>query len=162
MSIQSSNKAVNQIERDLDRLAFQFFKMFSRTEYALKASGFNKGNGQADADWEKFAAVVLPLVESPQTSELATAIDYILKHPPKKQMIKDGQLVWEDCKPSAQSEADLLLLYVRRVRNNLFHGGKFNGNWFAPERNEKLLRCSLIVLAETREYVADVKDAYDH
>lgn len=43
-------------------------------------------------------------------------------------------------------QSDRVLLYVRRVRNNLFRGGKVNGGWFEPERGELLLRHSLTIL----------------
>lgn len=48
--------------------------------------------------------------------------------------------------PNTDLRSDLVLLYVRRIRNNLFHGGKFNGHWFEPKRSEELLRHSLTIL----------------
>lgn len=86
----------------------------------------------------------------PAAESVANAIDYILGYPPKKQVIRDGALEWDDATPNASSSSDLILLYVRRVRNNLFHGGKFNGRWFDPERSEELLRHSLTILDACR------------
>ena len=41
---------------------------------------------------------------------------------------------------------DQVLDLIRRVRNNLFHGGKFNDAHSGPGRNELLLRHSLAIL----------------
>lgn len=61
------------------------------------------------------------------------------------QVVRDGLLKWEVAAPDA-SDTHELLLCVRRVRNNLFHGGKFNEHWFEPERSVPLLRHSLSIL----------------
>lgn len=53
-----------------------------------------------------------------------------------------------------------MLLYVRRVRNNLFHGGKFNGRRFAPERSELLLRHSLTIHRACIDASEDVHQAF--
>jgi len=69
----------------------------------------------------------------------------LLGKPPKKQVIKDGALGWEMM--SAIRTANDLFLAVRRVRNNLFHGGKYP---IRPEpdmsRNQTLLREATRVL----------------
>lgn len=148
-------------KESLDQLAIKLFKTFARFEYALKATGFHNGDGKAQPNWRDFALSIEAQLKTPQTSELQEAINFILKHPPKKQVIKNGLLEWDAAKPSTDSNADLILLYVRRVRNNLFHGGKFNGHWFAPERSEKLLRNSIIILEECLEASPQVKKVYD-
>jgi len=45
--------------------------------------------------------------------------------------------------PETDLRSDLVLQYVRRVRNNFFHDGKFSGRWFEPERSTLLLKHSL-------------------
>lgn len=144
----------------LDRLATKLFRVFSRTEYALKASGFNNGDGKAEANWQQFASAIEDIIANPQATELKEAIDFIFNAPPKKQIIVGGIIQWADVEPNTNSRADKLLQYVRRVRNNLFHGGKFNGHWFAPERSEQLLRHSLVILTAVVEAVPKVRDAY--
>lgn len=84
---------------------------------------------------------------------------YILDHPPKKQIIADGVLTWSVSAPDTDLRSDRVLIYVRRVRNNLFHGGKFNGRWFEPERSELLLRHSLTILRTCLDASADVRQA---
>lgn len=144
----------------LDKLAAELFHVFSRTEYSLKAAGFNNGEGVAEANWRKFALAVEGLIANPPSQEFKEAIEFIMGAPPKRQVIRGGVIEWEQSKPSTDSKADELLIYVRRVRNNLFHGGKFNGHWFSPERSEGLLKHSLVVLSACVEAVPDVRAAY--
>lgn len=144
----------------LDDLATQLFHVFSRTEYALKVSGFNNGDGDAKANWKDFALAVENLIANPSSQELRGAIDFIFSAPPMKQVIVGGMIQWEGSVPPTNSRADKLLVYVRRVRNNLFHGGKFNGHWFEPERSELLLRHSLVILSSCVESVDVVREAY--
>jgi hypothetical protein len=91
---------------DLDQLAGKLFQVFSRTEYALKASGYNNGNGDAKADWRKFALSVEGLIAEPTTQELKDAIDFFFNAPPKKQVIVDGIIQWEASEPTTDSQAD--------------------------------------------------------
>ena len=144
----------------LDQLAGKLFHFFSRTEYALKVSGFNKGDGAAEADWRAFALAVEAVIANPTSPELKEAIEFFFNAPPKKQIIVSGVIQWETSEPDTDSKADKLLVYVRRVRNNLFHGGKFNGRWFEPERSEPLLRHSLTILRACVESVPSVQEAY--
>ena len=146
--------------KHLDDLASQLFQVFSRTEYALKASGYNNGDGAAEANWKKFALAVEGVVANPSSLEVKEAIDFMFNAPPKKQIIVGGNIQWKVSEPSSNSRADKLLIYVRRVRNNLFHGGKFNGHWFEPERSEPLLRHSLVILSACVESVLEVREAY--
>jgi hypothetical protein len=78
----------------------------------------------------------------------------------KKQTIADGILAWNDSVPNTDSESDRVLIYVRRVRNNLFHGGKFNGRWFEPERSELLLGHCLTVLQACLAASPDLNTAF--
>ncbi|WP_299429523.1 hypothetical protein [uncultured Meiothermus sp.] len=144
----------------LDQLAGKLFQVYSRTEYALKAAGYNHGDGAAEANWRKFAHAVEGLIANPTTQELREAIDFFFNAPPKKQVIVGGIIQWEVSEPETNSRADRLLIYVRRVRNNLFHGGKFNGRWFDPERSEPLLRHSLTILSACVESIPVVREAY--
>ena len=145
---------------NLDDLASNLFHVFSRTEYALKASGFNNGDGEAQANWRSFALAVEAVVANPDTPALQEAIDFYFNVPPKKQVIVSGAIQWKVSEPQTESRAEKLLIYVRRVRNNLFHGGKFNGHWFEPERSEPLLRHGLTVLTACVESVPSVHSAY--
>lgn len=146
----------------LDELAFNFFTEFARCEYCLKAVGLRKNARNAEPDWRAFAAEVevMDVIEEPQSSEIKTAIEYFLTNPPKKQIIVDGRLDWDEQLPSHRSKADLVLQLVCRVRNNLFHGGKFNGHWFAPQRSEDLIKFGLLLLKACIDNHSRVKEAY--
>lgn len=144
-------------EHYLDHLALQFLKKFARIECALKASGFHNGDGDARANWDTFATSLANGLEN--DSQLSDAIDYMSKNPPKKQVIDNGILVWNT--PTAHPhKTHELLLCVRRVRNNLFHGGKFNGHWFAPQRSKELIEHSLSILEGCLRSSTALKNAY--
>ncbi len=148
-------------EPELYKVASDFFRTFSRMEYALKAVGFFVRNQrQAEADWTRFAGEVHAALTR-ANEKVREAANFILSKPPKKQVIVNSHLDWDTTPPDAENEADLVLLYVRRVRNNLFHGGKFNGQWFDPERSGDLMKASLIILNFCREACPDVSQAFD-
>ncbi|MGF1767070.1 hypothetical protein L4D06_06755 [Enterovibrio makurazakiensis] len=146
----------------LDTLSFDFFKLFSRIEYSLKAASFHSGDGKANPNWTSFAQDIDAKFQAVNDKNLEVCKQYILDNPPKKQVIEQGKIKWSDTAPTPVNDTDLLLLYVRRVRNNLFHGGKFNGNWFAPERSQELLNSSIVVLQYALASNEQVKEAFDN
>lgn len=148
------------MDQELNRLATDLFRTFSRFEYALKAAGFHKGDGTAEANWRAFAESVAALFDDPPDEDFKEAIAYVLEHPPNKQMIEDGVLSWEAATSQTDLRSDRVLIYVRRVRNNLFHGGKFNGRWFEPQRSAELLRHSLAILNACLAASEQVNEAY--
>ncbi|WP_311761731.1 hypothetical protein [Paracoccus broussonetiae] len=145
---------------DLDALAAGLFKTFARFEYALKAAEFHKGEGAAEANWRTFAESVAASFEEPASEEFAQAIAYMLANPPKKQIVEGGVLGWSASAPQTDLQSDRVLIYVRRVRNNLFHGGKFNGRWFEPQRSAVLLQHSLTILSACLAASPAVSEAY--
>ena len=148
---------------NLDALVYEFFRTFARFEYALKASGFHRlGRINAEADWARFAksAPVRGVLDDPVDAGLTEATDYILNHPPNKQVIENGTVTWSDRPPDAESQSGRVLGFVCRVRNNLFHGGKGNQHWFDPERTERLLTHSLTILRGCLDASEGVADAY--
>ncbi len=118
---------------NLDELAFLFFREFARCEYCLKVVGL-RGSDRRNptADWVTFATEVRAVLETPFSTALKAAVQYYVDHPPKKQIERpDGLLDWEDKLPDHKHRAELVLRLVCRVRNNLFHGGKFNDHWLS-------------------------------
>ncbi|WP_227642261.1 hypothetical protein, partial [Klebsiella pneumoniae] len=131
----------------LDFLAFQFFKLFAQYEYALKAMGYAK-SGRDDSvqlDWDGFSNDIGCLVLVDAEFPLQHAIDYIFDEPPRKQVLEDGKINWRKVNADQRSP-QILFSHIRRVRNNLYHGGKFNAHWLQPERSDLLVKNSLIVL----------------
>jgi hypothetical protein len=145
---------------ELTDLAKELFRTFARFEYALKEVGFHMGEGDATPDWRRFALSIEQELEQPQHNELAAAIEFLLAEPPNKQMVRNGALSWEAAPPQTNSRADLVLIYVRRVRNNLFHGGKFNVHWFDRDRSGRLIENSLIILRAALAASPAVRAAY--
>ena len=144
---------------NLNQLAVKLFRKFARIEYALKATGFHRGEGIAKPNWDKFASSVSGVLENDPA--IAAAIEYMSKRPPKKQVIRNQLLEWENPTPNTNKTQEVIKC-VQRVRNNLFHGGKFNNHWFAPERSEKLLSHSLSILEACLRASPDLKKAFDN
>ena len=152
---------INIATTELDSLAFEFFREFARYEYCLKATGLREKPGAAKANWTKYAAEVTQVIETPEKQDLQDALAYFTNHPPKKQIVKKcGSLGWSETLPNHQSKAELILLLVCRVRNNLFHGGKFNGQWFEPQRSEYLMQHALVILRACGQAHPKVSEAY--
>ena len=148
---------------NLDALVYEFFRTFARFEYALKDSGFHRPDrNNAEADWTRFAdsAPVRGALDDPVDAGLTEATDYILNHPPNKQIIENGAVTWSDRPPDAASQSGRVLGFVCRVRNNLFHGGKGNQHWIDPERTELLLKHGLTILRGCLDASEGVAGAY--
>lgn len=147
-------------DQALDHLAAAFFRVFARVEYALKAAGFNHGGGPAGADWSAFATAIEAFIEAPPSEDFRQAIAFIMAEPPKRQFVSNGLVEWRDVAPATTSRADALFQYIRRIRNNLLHSGKFNGHWFAPERGERLMMAGLVVLRAAVACELRVREAH--
>jgi hypothetical protein len=148
-------------KHDLEVTADFFFR-FARFEYALKACGYHNRHGNVLPDWDRFAGHVKTVFENPQSDSLMKAIQYYVNHPPKKQTVIDGDLQWKDSPINTGSVASQMMIYIRRVRNNLFHGGKFKGRYLAdPERSEDLMRYALTMLDACLNYDKDLSQAYN-
>lgn len=112
----------------------------------MKEAGFVRAdrNGVALPDWGRFeeepkvATVVAGLVRDGLASE-------IVARPPRLQVATETGLGWQEV---AASEAPAAILRsLRRVRNNLFHGGKSGPD---PRDNllcEEAVVCLLALLA---------------
>jgi len=151
---------MNMAGAGLESLGYEFFREFARYEYCLKATGLRESSRDAKASWTKYAAEVKDVIEAPRAQNLQRAVAYFTNYPPKKQIVKDGSLEWDDTLPTHKSKAELILLLVCRVRNNLFHGGKFNGHWFEPQRSEELIQHALVILMACGQAHPKVSQAY--
>lgn len=149
------------IDRDL---VFEFSLKFSRFEFALKLAGYARGNeNYVEPDWTRFAAAVKDTFDKNQNPDLAQACEYLLVNPPNQQVLVGGSLGWSANPPSnVNTEPELLIALVKRVRNNLFHAGKYNAQMHEETaRSEALLRASLLILDECLRVSPRVKRAYD-
>lgn len=144
-------------------LLFEFFLTFARFEFALKAADFVTGDlREARPDWPSFGAS-LDLGMARRDPNCAAAVDYLVLHPPWRQVVIANGLAWDSTVGFTRLDRmDQVLDLIRRVRNNLFHGGKFNDEVHSgPGRNELLLRHSIAVLHRCLELSPSVAARYD-
>lgn len=134
-------------DTELDQLACAFFKLFAQYESSLKERGYFRivSQNQPEADWDRFVNEKIGADFLQSLQDKSTSAEYILNHPPMKQVVEDGYIVWQEVSNSEQS-VQTLFGHIRRIRNNLHHGAKFNGTWFAPERSQKLISSALEIL----------------
>lgn len=143
------------MQKRLDNLAFRFFKLFAQYESTLKERGFFRADNRAriSVDWGRFANEVVGEDFGNHLGEQASAADYILQYPPMRQSVNNaGKIIWEEVS-NADRSVQMLFSHICRVRNNLFHGAKFNHTWFDPERSKQLLESSLTVLEHYRTWL---------
>ncbi len=144
----------------------KFLFVFSRFEYALKVTGFHDGNElEPKPAWDRFAREVstdFDLVQD-RAGTFRAAVQYLLDNPPKKLALIGHGLGWQVA-PHGQgvSRSENALLMVRRVRNNLFHGGKYLRDETASrDRDRLLIESSLTVLCRCVKLVNEVQRAYE-
>lgn len=145
-------------------LIIEFFITFSRFECALKVSGFaNGGAEKVQANWETFAAVIRHDFDiSAKSKSVLDALDYLTQHPPRIQNFSNGVLGWRDrvFEPD-QPVINKICLSIKDIRNNLFHGGKFNGNYQEDvSRNYILLKSAIEILNHWLQLNQTVKQNY--
>jgi len=136
------------MEDKLDLLAFEFFKSFAKYESSLKDQGYFEVSrrGRISVQWDRFVNQVVGREFLDELGEYRGCAEYILQNPPKQQTVNEaGEIIWKDV-PNNESNIQILFGHICRVRNNLYHGAKFNGTWFDPERSLLLLENSLKVL----------------
>ncbi len=141
------NSPFDQLNLD-PKLACDFLALFARYEFALKAAKPANG-GEAKAGWDEYAKGIDKAFSQLKNAELTAAVDYLLSRPPKKQVFRAGKLEWEETgHDNNVPRAQQVLVMVRRVRNNLFHGGKFLPAEAGddPGRDQLLVEHSLVVL----------------
>jgi len=147
------------------KLACEFLGVFARFEFALKAGGFADGDANGvGPKWHEFAQAIDAHFNPAKSPALNQAVDYLLNQPPKKQVLINNLIAWRDAPPDANlCRTERVLLMLRRVRNNLFHGGKF----LAPEstasdRDKLLVQHSLTILTACISLHGQVAAAYEN
>jgi hypothetical protein len=99
-----------------------FFAVFARLEFVLKDMKLVEiGRAHASADWDRFSKDVATWLKVEERSDLDAAITYLNDDPPQTQT---RELRWEQKPLGGHAPVEKALQAVRRVRNNLFHGGK--------------------------------------
>jgi hypothetical protein len=140
------------LDDELDLLAFKFFKLFARYESSLKERGFFVVNrGQVVVDWDRFANEEIGNGFLSELGNAKAASEYILENPPKKQSVNEfNEIEWVVVSNNERC-VQILFAHICRIRNNLYHGAKFNGSWFNPERSNMLLSNALLILENYKD-----------
>lgn len=145
-------------------LAYEFLGTFARCEYALKGSGFAKGGAASvEANWDAYAHAVDWHFRRVPNQDFKEAVEFLLTEPPRKQVLRDGRLDWRDAPPDKSlPEAQQVLLMIRRIRNNLFHGAKvWSPEYGNRDRDIKLVKAGLVVLRQSVVLNSEVHAAYE-
>ena len=139
--------------------AYRLFKVMMRLEFGLKETGYCRlaRKQSAEIDWDRFANERLG--ESFfDAIKVEGNVNVLLQTPPKRQ-IADGQgyLSWEQVGPVSNIQE--LIGSIRRVRNNLFHGGK-SGD---PDkgRNDALVDNALSVIDAILRHDHDLRMIFE-
>lgn len=103
-----------------------FFMYFARTEYALKAAGWARAGARdgATADWTR-VKTQLRVAGRDECRHVFACAGILIDDPPKRQVLVGNVLDWRAAGSSGDQYDDLVEA-IKRVRNNLFHGGKFD------------------------------------
>lgn len=129
-------------------ILFHFFVVFSKFECALKRSGYLAASPNASVNWDRFTADLGEDIF--QELKSSGSITQLLTNPPKKQTVVDGRLSWSPV--DAPMNTSTLFAAIRRVRNNLFHGGKYPLRPVdEPSRDTQLLAESLRAISRALE-----------
>ena len=144
-------------------LFLEFLTVFSRAEYALKTAKYHEQAPHVTPSWDRFANHINTDFRLITDTEFLEAVNYLMTNPPGKQVIEDGELRFRptDVDPD-QTRAQQVLGLVRRVRNNLFHGGKFvTAEQDNNHRNHRLIEASLTVLKRCLTLDPEVHSRYE-
>lgn len=124
--------------------SLRFLMLFSRFEYALKTLGYVRQSGEhVLIEWRRFARETN--LDLPLDDPLLVRTRPFVVMPPARQVVLNGHLEWlpEDAPASEEIDSAWLLEMTYRVRNNLFHGGKYP---FDPARDVSLIGAGEAVL----------------
>jgi hypothetical protein len=135
----------------------EFFKVISRFEFALKDIGFARmGRDEVpEIKWDDFANGLGR--EFYNKIKIEGVAPTLLSEPPRLQLIRANRLEWQDARPP--SNVQELFGAVRRVRNNLFHGGK--SGEADNQRSEKLIAEAIAVLQEALQASDNIRRSFE-
>lgn len=140
----------------------KFFLTFTRFEFALKEQRYlTRADGDAEASWNGFAGELgKQFLELVRASGSATTLTGPL--PPRKQIALNNSLAWRDM--DRVLDCQQLFEAIRRVRNNLVHGGKSGDpdqDAEDPNRNRNLIAEAQWVLEQALERNDRVRLAFE-
>lgn len=153
---------------DANPVVGMFMLNFSRFEFALKVCGFVRASRDdlAEPEWDRFASHIAQRFDvwwiAPPD---LWRDDWILAKrlmdaPPRVQRYVDGRLQWQTKSLGDGPISKQICVAVRRVRNNLFHGGK---DLLARlSRDRELVESSDAVLRVLLFLDSDIRDCFSY
>jgi hypothetical protein len=145
-------------------LVCRFVAVFSRMEYALKSTRYAIGDEKyVEPAWDTFANDIDDAFFKVLDPEVVLARNYLLAHPPTKQTLAGNRVAFTDQTiNTSQKQTQQLLLMVRKVRNNLFHGGKYLPQGEQETgRNHLLVQYALTVLLTCSKLDQEVCNSFE-
>ena len=144
-------------------LVSEFFAVFARFEYAMKASHYCKSDqwNNAVPDWPALKQNLGPTLENTTDRDLRRAMEFLLDAPPLVQKCVDGAPNFQVVPLAGNSKGAKVLNAAKRVRNNLFHGGKHTPH-SPPARDTELIEAALCVLQHCLEMDQELAGEYGH
>ena len=137
-------------------LVCEFFAVFARFEYAMKASRYCTSDrwNNAVPDWRALKQDLGPALEQAPDNDLGRAMAFLLDAPPLVQKWVDRRPKFQEVPLAGNSDGAKVLESAKRVRNNLFHGGKHTPH-SPPDRDTQLIKAALCVLQHCLEIDRD-------
>lgn len=131
-----------------------FCVAFALFEFALKETFPVNGTGVAWPNWTEFQKASTD-IEAYAEGRLRDAIDYVLNEPPMVQKARNGVAQFES-EPLNGTGNAAVCEALRRIRNNLFHGGKQPYD----DRDKKLVEAGLEIIEGYLYINPQVRDAF--
>ena len=158
-----------QIDEDCRALIFNFFVAFSRFESLLIEKDYTQPNndGSVDVNWDAFIGRCNDRAGARCVDLVRRHQDFLNNQPPRKLFPSTNppNLEWR-LSPADQTaltrrltngpdirDFGSLTILLRRVRNNLFHGGKFRD---PAQQTSARMRETLPILADLYDLLRDV------
>jgi hypothetical protein len=133
-------------------LIFQFFWSFATFECALKrTAGLCKAGRRyrtAEPNWPAFEQGIRETALASESFRVAAK--GLIELSPKCQVFDGATLGWETAAQGEADDMEYALFLLRTVRNNLFHGGKYEhgGPINDVARDTNILTAALALLGE--------------
>lgn len=149
---------------EIRNLVYEFLISFSTFEYSLKNNEYLESSRDAKPNWTKFINDIEDLLpqtlNSIENDKVKESIEYLVNFPPMKQINIRGKLRYQ---PEASMDENniewqKIVVYLRRIRNNLFHGEK---EPFKNERDVILIRNALILLPFFAQKKGKINSSYE-
>ena len=142
-------------------LVFDFFWTFTTIECAMKHAGIFKtreGSDAIEANWEQFETDLVNY-GTERSLKFRQAARTLQQFRIQRLALIDNKPAWRPVERRQMGEVQFTLYLLRLVRNNLFHGGKYE--FGAPadqvERDTDIIRAALSVLDQCFEHHPRVK-----